>query len=52
MSVINLKEIIEDYARIFFKESERSFYKRIGRSCGWKDMTKEIDWKRLKYTHF
>lgn len=47
MSIINLKDIIEDYARQFFKSSEKPFYRRIGRQTGWKDLRKEIDWKRL-----
>ena len=49
MSVINLKEIVENYARTFFKENEKEYYKKLGKSLGWKELHKEIEWKKLRY---
>jgi hypothetical protein len=46
--IVDLKLIFEDYARKLFKDTEKSFYRKIGRSPGWKDLRKEIDWKRFK----
>lgn len=51
MSVVNLKELIENYARQFFKENERDYYKKLGKSVGWKELSKEINWKNLRCKH-
>ena len=48
MSIVNLNNVFEEYARLFFKQSERKWYQKIGRKYGWKDLRKEIDWKSLK----
>ncbi len=46
--IVDLKNVFEDYARRLFKDTENSFYRKIGRSPGWKDLRKEIDWKRFR----
>ncbi len=51
MSVVNLRDLIENYARQFFKENERDYYKKLGKSIGWKELTKEIEWKKLRVKH-
>jgi hypothetical protein len=51
MSVVNLKDLIENYARLFFKENERDYYKKLGKSVGWKELTKDINWKKLHVRH-
>ena len=49
MSVVNLKDLVEAYAHKFFKENERDFYKQMGKHCNWRELTKVIDWKNLRY---
>jgi hypothetical protein len=51
MSVVNMKDLIENYAYKFFKENEKEYYKKMGKSYGWKEMTKEIEWKGLRVKH-
>lgn len=48
MSVVNLKELVENYAYKFFKENEKEYHRKLGKSYGWKEMVKEIDWKSLR----
>jgi hypothetical protein len=48
MSIVNLKELVENYAYKFFKENEKEYFKRIGRAVGWKELTKEFDWKNFR----
>ena len=48
MSVVNLKEIVENYAHRFFKENEKEYYRKLGKSHGWREYVKEIDWKYLR----
>ena len=49
MSIIDLKELVENYAFKFFKDSERSYYKKFGKAVGWRELSKEIDWKNFRY---
>lgn len=51
MSVVNLKDIVENYAHKFFKENEREHQKTIGKSISWRDLVKEIEWKNFKVKH-
>jgi len=48
MSVVNLKELVENYAYKFFKENEKEYHRKLGKSYGWKEMAREIDWKGLR----
>lgn len=51
MSIVNLKDLVENYAHKFFKENEREYHKIIGRNSSWKEMVKEIDWKNFRVKH-
>lgn len=51
MSVVNLKELVENYAYKFFKENEKEYHRKLGKSYGWKEMAREIDWKGLRVRH-
>lgn len=48
MSIAYINEIVESYALRFFKECERDLYKKIGKDCGWKDLVKNINYKKLR----
>ena len=48
MTVVSLNELVEAYACKFFKENEKDYYRRLGKSYGWKELVKEIDWKGFK----
>jgi hypothetical protein len=40
--------MIDNYAYRFFKENEKEYHRKIGRSLGWKELAKEIDWTNFK----
>ena len=49
--IINLKDLVDSYARKLFKENEREYYKAIGKQCSWRDLAKEIDWSNFRIKH-
>jgi hypothetical protein len=49
MSIAYINEIVENYAHKLFKDYERDLYKKIGKDCGWKDLVKNINYKKLRY---
>ena len=47
-SVVNLKELIDNYAYKYFKENEKEYHRKLGKNTGWREMSKEIDWRGFK----
>ncbi|CAF0772600.1 unnamed protein product [Brachionus calyciflorus] len=50
MSVAYIDELIEDYARALFKSRDKD-YKSICKGNGWSDLTKTIDYKKMRVRH-
>lgn len=48
MTIAYLDEIIEDYAHGIFRMREKDFYKSLGKAHGWNELTKVIDYKKLR----
>ncbi len=51
MPVVDIKELFDNYARLMFKENERDYYSKLKKSVGWKELTREINWKKLRIRH-
>ena len=50
MSFVNLRDLVESAAHKWYKDNEKeSMRAKWGRSYNWKELTKEIDWRSLRF---
>lgn len=48
MAISYISDIIEEYAHKIFKSNEKNLYKVVGKNNGWNEMTKIIDFSKLR----
>ena len=52
MGLVNLREIVEIAAHRWYKDNEKDSMKaKWGKTYNWKELTKEIDWRSLKFVY-
>ena len=50
MSLVNLRDLVESAAHKWYKDNEKDSMKaKWGRTYNWKELSKEIDWRSLKF---
>ena len=50
MGLVNLKDLVESAAHKWYKDNEKDSMKaKWGKTYNWKELTKEIDWRSLKF---